>query len=182
MQAAPPSIAEDVSRELLGEGILWAGTPDRWAYARKRLNKALFAIPWTAFAIFWTWGATQEAASKGDGVQWLFLLWGSLFIVFGLGMLFSTLWAAWVAGRMYYVVTEKRAVIFEKSLKLKIQSFSPAAASVYERVSAGGPAGDIIFEQIHKKGAKGRPYVIDIGFLALPDCSGAEQALKRLQS
>jgi hypothetical protein len=180
MQSPPASIAEAVSRELLGEGVLWAASPDRWAYARKYWKTALFGIPFTAFAIFWTYGAASNIPAKsGQGFGLFFPLWGLMFVLFGLSMLLSPLWAAWTAGSVYYVVTERRAVIFEKKLKLNIQSFSRSSVAGYERVSSGGVGGSIIFQRIADRSGRGTR-VREIGFIGLPEYAGAEQALRRL--
>ena len=87
-------------------------------------------------------------ARGGQGFAVAFPLWGLMFVLFGLAMLLSPLWAAWTAGSVYYVVTERRAIIFEKRLKLNIQSFSRSSVAGYERVSSGGAGGSIIFQRI----------------------------------
>jgi hypothetical protein len=181
MQSPPPSIAEAVSRELQGERVLWAASPDRWAYASRYWKTALFGIPFASFAIFWTYQASHVPTAKGSpGFAVFFPLWGLMFVLFGLSMLLSPLLAAWSAGSVYYVVTERRAVIFEKKLKLKIQSFSRSAVSAYERVSSGGPGGNIIFQRIADRGGRGATRVKEIGFIGLPEYSEAEQALNKL--
>lgn len=181
MQSPPASIEAAVTHELLGENILWAGSPDRWAYANRYWKTALFGIPFASFAIFWTYQASHVPAVKGgQGFAVFFPLWGSMFVLFGLSMLLSPLWAAWTARSVYYVVTERRAVIFEKKLKLNIQSFSRSAVSGYERVSSGGPGGNIIFQRIADRSGRGATRVREIGFIGLPEYAGAEQALNKL--
>ncbi len=179
MQSPPTSIAEVVSRELLGERVLWAASPDRWAYASKYWKTALFGIPFAAFAIFWTYQASHIPAKGGRGLTVFFPLWGLMFVLFGLSMLLSPLWAAWTAGSVYYVVTERRAIIFEKKLKLSIQSFSRSSLTGYERVSSGGAGGSIIFQRIVDRSGRGTR-IKEIGFIGLPEYAGAEQALNKL--
>ena len=181
MQEPPASIAEAVSRELQAERVLWAASPDRWAYASKYWKTALFGIPFASFAIFWIYQATHVPAAKNaHGFAVFFPLWGLMFVLVGLSMLLSPLWAAWAAGSVYYVVTERRAIIFEKKFKLNIQSFSRAAVSGYERVSSGGPGGNIIFQRITDRSGRGATRVREIGFIGLPEYAGAEQALNKL--
>lgn len=180
MTSPPAALADAVSRELQGERVLWAGVPDRWAYASRYWKTALIGIPFAAFAMFWTYQAGHIPAKGGGlGFAVFFPLWGVMFIFFGLTMLLSPLWAAWMAGSVYYVVTERRAVIFEKNLKLKIQSFPRSSVSGYERVSSGGAGGSIIFQRVTERSVRGAR-VKEIGFLGLPEYAGAEQALNKL--
>src|ERR1700722_20373340 len=139
MDPAPPAISDAVSRELAGERVLWAAAPNRWAYANKYWKTALFGIPFAGFSIFWTYMATH--GSKGGAVVPLFFpLWGLMFVGIGLAMLASPLFAAFAARNVYYVVTERRAVIFEKPLRLSIRSFDRFSLGGFERVSGGGTA------------------------------------------
>ena len=117
MDLAPEEIADDVRRELGGERILWAASPDRWGYSRRYWTSVLMGIPFTAFAIFWTYQVVS-IPSKAGAVAVFFPLWGLMFVGIGLFMLLSPLFAAWRAKNVYYVVTERRAVIFEKFVKL----------------------------------------------------------------
>lgn len=181
MQPAPVSIADAVSRELMGERVLWAASPDRWAYASKYWKTALLGISFAAFSIFLTY-EPSSVPRKGDyEFTTLFPLWGLMFVALGLSMLLSPLWAAWTASDVYYVVTERRAIIFEKALKLKIHSFAPLAVAGYERISSGGPGGNIIFQRVSERSLR-RTRVKEIGFIGLPEYAGAEQALNQLVS
>lgn len=179
MQSIPASIAGAVTRELLGERVLWAASPDRWAYASKHWMKALARIPFVAFAAFWTYQVSHIPAKGGQEVVAFFPLWGVMFIVFGLSMLLSPLWSAWTAGNVYYVVTERRAIIFEKALRLSIRSFPRSSVEGYERVSNGGAGGSIIFQTVAVRSGKSAT-IKEIGFIGLPDYAPAEQALNKL--
>jgi hypothetical protein len=180
MTSPPDAIADAVSRELQGERVLWAGLPDRWAYASKYWKTALIGIPFAAFAIFWTYQASHIPAKGGSlAFAVFFPLWGVMFVFFGLSMIMSPLWAAWIAGSVYYVVTEHRAIIFEKNLRLKIHSFPRSSVSGYERVSRGGAGGSIIFQRVTERSGRGTR-VKEIGFIGLPEYAGAEQALNKL--
>lgn len=179
MPSAPASIANDVSRELSGEHVLWAASPDRWAHASRYWANALFGIPFAAFAIVWTWQAGHIPAKHDQGFDIFFPLWGLMFVVAGLSMLLSPLWAAWAAGSAYYVVTERRAVIFERKFRLSIRSFPRSAVAGYERVSRGGRGGNIVFQRILTSSGKSSK-VREIGFIGLPDFAAAERALDKL--
>lgn len=100
-------------------------------------------------------------------------------MIAGLSMLLSPLWAAWKAGNIYYVVTDRRAVIFEKGFKLTIRSFPKSSLAHYGRVSGGGTQGDIIFQRVETRSGK-TTQLKEIGFIGLRDYRGAEQALETL--
>jgi len=90
---APPAadpLMIALERELQpGERVLWSG---------KRLARVntggfaiwLFAVPWTAFALFWTVMAATGADALSDTVGpvgWAFALFGLPFVAVGLGTL-----------------------------------------------------------------------------------------------
>lgn len=182
VQKAPAALAEAVSRELVGERVLWAGSPDRWRYASKHWATAAFGVPFVAFAIFWTYQAAHVPA-KAEATRFsvFFPLWGLMFVGFGLSMLLSPLWAAWVARNVYYVVTDRRAIIFEKQLRLKVSSFARESVAGFERVSNGGASGNIIFQRLTTGSGRGAR-TKEIGFIGLPDFTGAEKALNELRA
>ena len=182
MQTPPPSIANAVSIELQDEQILWSGSPNRWAYARRHWQTALVGIPWTAVSVFTLHQSMHiQAGSKSTPTSFS-MLWDLMFLSIGLVMLLSPLWAAWRAGSVYYVITDKRAVTFEKPFKLEIRSYSPFVVAGFERASTTGQGGDIIFMRFTSRTSKGRTKVRKVGFLGLADCSGAEDAIRKLVS
>jgi hypothetical protein len=179
IQEAPHSISEAVARELQGEAILWASSPNRWAYSSKYWKTAAFGIPFFAFSIFWTYMALRIPAKAASPVAVFFPLWGLMFVFFGAAMLLAPLIGAWNAGNVYYVVTQRRAVIFEKAFQLKICSFTPTSIAGYERISSGGSGGSIIFERSVERRSRGSK-VTETGFIGLRDYAEAEQALNKL--
>ena len=181
MDPAPPAISDAVSRELSGEHVLWAASPNRWAYANKYWKTALFGIPFAAFAIFWTYMATHGVSKGHAAIPLFFPLWGLMFVGIGLAMLASPLFAAFAARNVYYVVTQRRAVIFEKPLRLSIRSFDGSSLGGFERVSGGGAAGSIIFQRNIERRGKGTR-ITEVGFIGLRDFAAAEQALRRMMA
>ena len=102
-------------RELLpGERLLWSGRsqPDKMKAA---FAIWFFAIPWTAFALFWEamafmpWMANTHTP---PGIQWsfgiVFPLFGLPFIAVGLGMLWMPFAARRKAARTIYGLTDRR--------------------------------------------------------------------------
>jgi hypothetical protein len=135
-------------------------------------------IPFTLFSIVWTGGAATTVSKNGKASPF-FVLWGLMFVGIGLSMLLSPLHAAWKAGRTYYVVTEKRAVIFERSWRLNIRSFEASAFAGFERNSRGGSAGDLIFQRNIERRGRGTS-VTEVGFIGLRDFAPAETALRTM--
>ena len=181
----PEAIAADVRRELAGEGLLWAGRPDPWDYARGTWSTAAFGIPFLAFAVFWTHQVARlpaKASGGGPGaIATFFPLWGLMFVGFGLAMLLTPFFTAWRARQVYYVVTTRRAIIFARPWRLRIRSFNPAGLAAFERISHGGARVSIVFQREIERRGRG-PRTREIGFIGLADFAGAEKALIRLTS
>lgn len=180
MESPPQFLSQAVERETSNAKILWSARPDRWGYARGRWKHALIGIPFTAFAVFWTWGASGGfSTSSGKSAPSLFILWGCMFIIVGLWILLSPFFTLWKAGRVFYVVTEQGALIFERTWSLKIQSFDASGFGGFERVSHGERGGDVLFQRtIEHRGNNTR--ITEVGFIGLRDYSEAEQALRSM--
>ena len=179
MKNPPPVLAAAVSRELGDASILWSDTPSAMAYARNRFPQALIGIPFTAFAIFWTWGASGGFSNKGKTPPTFFILWGCMFICIGLSILLSPLFAMWKSGRVFYAVTDERVVIFEKIWSVKIHSFDATSFGGFERISRGEKQGDIVFQRnIERRGKNTK--VSEVGFIGLQDFALAEEALRKM--
>lgn len=100
-----------------GEEVVWAGQPSPSRAFRSAMRVWLFAIPWTAFALFWmaaagamTWFGPDTGASR-EGIFGFFPLFGIPFVLVGLGMLASPYWAWRAAQKTVYVVTNRRALV-----------------------------------------------------------------------
>jgi hypothetical protein len=140
----------------------------------------LIGIPFTAFSVFWTWCAMGGfAGANGKSAPFFFVLWGCMFIGFGLSMLLSPVYGFWKAGRVFYVVTEHGAIIFEKGLLLKIQSFDASGFGGFERVSRGDGEGDILFQRTIERRGRGTA-TTEVGFIGLLDYAEAERALRSM--
>jgi len=181
MNNVPTCLRETVLREIGSETVLWADGPGEWAYARRHWKTSLIGIPFTAFAVFWTLSASGrlESFRSHRPAPPFFTLWGLMFVGFGLAMLLAPLLACFKAERVYYVLTDKRAVIFEKLFTTKIVSIHRDALPGFERVSYGDAQGDLVFRRtITGSGKRRREEVV--GFLGLATVREAEASLMRL--
>lgn len=180
MDSPPPILSKAVERETSGSKVLWSARPDSWSYARTRYKQALIGIPFTAFFVVWTLGACGGFSNtSGKSSPLLFFFAGCMFIFFGLSMLLSPLFALWKAGRVFYVVTERSAIIFEHVWSLKIHSFDASALHGFERVSRGNRDGHVIFQRTIERRSKSTR-VAEAGFFGLRDYAGAERALRSM--
>jgi hypothetical protein len=114
-----PSLELDaiLRRELLpGERLLWSAQPSLHKL-RTVFAIWLFAIPWTAFALFWEtiaflpWFASSHTP---DAMKWsfgiVFPLFGLPFIVVGFGMLWMPFATRRKAAQTIYGLTDRRVL------------------------------------------------------------------------
>ncbi len=101
----------------------------------------LFAIPWTAFALFWTAIAAWGTSAMGDGdiIGWAFPLFGTPFILIGLGMLATPFVPLFQRGRILFAVTAQRVLKLSLGRDLTVNSV-PASriGDIVRRESSDG--------------------------------------------
>ena len=135
----PDGLDLALQRELRrGERVLWRGRP----MARVRHNAFgiyLFAVPWTAFALFWTAMASGAAFSMTEqegGIgwaSWAFPLFGTPFIAVGLGMLATPFWPLWAAPKSMFAITDQRVIRLALGRSLKAESLPAGRIGHIER-------------------------------------------------
>lgn len=164
------------------ESPIWAGQPIPRRMALKALPAFLFAIPFTAFAIFWICGASGfKVPDFSEGGFSLFPLFGIPFLLVGLGMLSSPLWKMRSAKRTVYILTEKRAVIFSGGWKTDIRSFSPDQLQDITRKQHADGSGDVVFKrEISNFNHQNNMPVKEIGFLAIEQVKKVEDMIRAM--
>ena len=109
----PDSFEALLRQELApGERLLWHARAIPRA-KRGSLAIVLFAIPWTAFALFWTTMAftmTRMGGETDPFMTWVFPAFGLPFIAVGLFMFARPLLSRMAAGRTAYGVTDQRVI------------------------------------------------------------------------
>ncbi len=171
-----------VEKELeTGEKIVWIGMPVPKFFIPKATGTFIFGIPWTAFAIFWTvtasWGVFQ---SGNANIFWLFPLFGIPFIVVGIGMLLSPVFAYKKALKTVYVITDKRAITFDYIWSREIRSYPPnKLQEIYRKENSDG-TGDVIISCRNWKDSDGDRQSEELGFIHIEAPKNAEQMLKKL--
>lgn len=171
-----PELQSIIRQEIsANEKILWVGKPRPGALMYASLGLVLFAIPWTAFAIFWVCGASGFKWPTWQGPQSLFPLFGLPFILVGLGMLSSPYWIKRAADRSGYIITNARAVVFSwKLMSAEVSSYSANQLTKMQKKLKPDGSGDIIFdEQSQGSGRYKR-----IGFIGIDDVKQVEKILR----
>lgn len=178
----PDELRDMVERELReGEKLLWVGQPARGRFIVESLPAFLFAIPWTAFAVFWIIGAAGFSMPDfRDGFDF-FPLFGLPFVLVGLGMLSMPLWAMRRARRTVYAVTDRRAIVFDGGWWTTVASFTPEQLAPTHRRHTRGDRGDVIFGPQSPAAASvsSSPACVR-GFLGVPDVAQVERLLRRV--
>ena len=166
-----------------GEGVRWVEQPIPGKVARKALPTVLLALAWTAFSLFWIWGAWGATCNgKVTDEARLFPLFGIPFVLVGLGMLSSPLWVMRSAKRTVYLVSDRRALVIRGGWggNVTVRSFEPEKLADLRREQNADGSGDLVFGQDVRVGAKGREYTVDYGFLAVPNVREAEEYVRAL--
>ncbi|HEX5056540.1 MAG TPA: hypothetical protein VFX02_08590 [Gammaproteobacteria bacterium] len=164
-----------------GERIDWLGQPLPGRMAFAALPAVLFAIVWTAFSIFWVYGAGAKAWIEGGEFQ-VFPLFGVPFVLIGFTMLFSPFWIMRSARYSAYVLTDRRAVLFKAGLRssVNIRSFEPAQLANLQRNQRADGSGDLVFTQDVGRDSDGDRTYRNVGFMAIQDVKGVEERVREL--
>lgn len=179
----PRYLQEKIDQELeSGERIEWMDMPVPRFFSAASTGAFLFAIPWTAFAIFWTaaafWGVRQD--ESGSKWVYLFPLWGIPFILVGLGMLSSPLRHYRKALKTVYVITDRRAIICSGGRTITIRSYGPMDLTSLYRTEKRDGTGDVIFDRQTRIDSERKSRVEDLGFLCIQNPKEIEGMLKEL--
>ncbi len=163
------------------EQILWGGQPAPKRLAAKKLPLFFFAIPWTAFSLFWMYAASGFSVPfSGDGFS-LFSLFGIPFLLIGIAMLSTPLWAMRNAKRTVYILTNRRAVIFAGGFNTTISSYSPGQLYSTTRKQNPDGSGDILFNtEINSLVKNKNINTLDPGFYGIKNVKEVEKLIKKL--
>jgi hypothetical protein len=162
-----------------GEYLLWSARPDAARAARASMLILFFAVPWTAFSLFWmTMAALGVWQTDMGAVAWIFPLFGLPFVAVGLGMLSLPYFVYSRAKRTVYAITDRRAMIIVAGSTRSVESYGPADFGSLKRVERADGTGDLIFLTTEGRARRGSATKRDLGFLAIPDVGGVERIFK----
>ena len=158
-QDLSPELKSFAEREFLGERLVWADRPDRRIHALISAAIWLFAIPWTAFALFWMsvpvatlyqyYSGEAIGAPKGApvAIMWFMALWGLPFVAVGVGMLATPFKVLWKGRRTLYVLTNRRLAVLEGGKTIAITSIAPQEIMGLSRKEGPDGRGTLIVDQ-----------------------------------
>jgi hypothetical protein len=175
------SIEPELSR---GERILWVGKPSASREARKIGCPALIVgIPFTAFAVFWVVGASNITRNAPSGLgppgfSTVFPLFGLIFVGIGLYVLLSPFLTYAKSSATTYAITNERILIVESGSTRVVKSYTKRDLGQITRSELADGSGDLMFAQENQRGAKGRTYTRDIGFVGIGQVRAVEQLLR----
>ncbi|MGV8125176.1 MAG: hypothetical protein AB2L14_35970 [Candidatus Xenobiia bacterium LiM19] len=164
-----------------GERLLWLGRPNPIRAGLSTIGTFIFGIPWTAFALFWTYGAMGfniKNLSK-MGPMSLFPLFGIPFILIGIGMLLSPVLVYLENKRTLYIITDRRAAIIAIKItgSKTVQSYRADDIGSIERDEKADGSGDIFFVKDSDDGGKVRRPSRTVAFFGVPEVRQVEQAM-----
>lgn len=181
----PRRLRELVEDELEdGETVRWLDRPIPRYFTTESIGAFLFAIPWTAFAVFWMFGAAGfKIPDFRGGPESFFCLFGLPFVLIGLAMLSSPLWARRKLRRTVYVITDRRAILFVAD---DITSYEAAEIGKTRRTQKADGSGDVFFAYVPQADKDGKAKDEDDdesgedGFKNIRDVKTVERMLRDL--
>jgi hypothetical protein len=180
----PAKLRRRVDREIgAGEFIKWIEQPLPRFFTLQSLAYFFFAIPWTAFAIFWMYGAAGFKVPdlrEGIKLEYVFALWGVPFILVGLWMLTSPLREWLKAFRTVYLITDKRAISVESGWLTTIRNYTPTQLKDLYRKERGDGTGDVVITTRFRRGSEGSSWTEEIGFMNVRNPREVERLLQQL--
>lgn len=179
----PRHLQDLVERELEpGEEVVWSGMPKPRFFTPAATAAFLFAIPWTAFAVFWMYGASGFKRPDFSSPEAFFPLFGVPFVLVGLAMLSSPLWARRNSGKTVYVITSQRAITFVGGWGTTIRSYPPEKLQdTYRREGRDG-TGDVIIAHRAWRDSDGDRRSEQLGFLRVRNAKEVEKLLNELSA
>jgi len=174
LETVPENLHKALRRELEhGERVVWHAQPVPRLYVWKAKKLLWFAVPWLGISVAIGYAFIEKADPLGFGFM-------VVFAFIGLCLLLAPLTMFSEARRTLYVVTDRRAIIFQKSKKLKIRSVYPRQFREISKTLHANGSGDVLFAGIEEFGDANQRYIGLEGFEAVQDATDAERALRAL--
>ena len=142
-------LALALHRELAeGEQVVW----ESMKLARiepKGFAIYLFAIPWTAFALFWMGMAGLFTLGvDSDPFAWVFPLFGLPFVLIGLGMMMAPFLSFFQRGRVLFAVTDRRVLKLSLGGELTVVSVPASKITESVRNQSADVTGGLVYANI----------------------------------
>lgn len=174
----PEGLARLVEGELEpDERIVWQARPMRGRFALRIWPLVAFGAFWTAGCIYGLVSTLRMSSGAGGGPD-PFLLFEMPFLLIGIAMLCSPLWMLFKARRTAYVITERRAILFDGGLSTTIRTFDPPQLDNLEFRRRRDGTGDIILGRKTLRDVDGDVQSWPFGFFCIPDVKETEKLLR----
>ena len=186
----PPWLEAAVQRETAGEAIRWTGRPGAFRSFAWSSLIWLFAVPWTAFALFWEAGVVgglllgkgaQPLGSVGHTWGWVMGLFGLPFILVGLGMMLLPFGVLRSARRTVHVLTSKRLLTITEGRIKRVKSVFPDQIRSIERTERPDGSGNLRLILGYEKDSDGDTVTKTQDLFAIPDVRRVEGLLMELK-
>lgn len=164
-----------------GERLLWHSRALPRA-KRGSLAIVLFAIPWTAFSVFWTVMAFTMTRMGGETdvmMTWLFPAFGLPFITVGLFMFAKPFLSRMAAGRTVYAVTDQRVIQLMAGKGIFSESIPIAKIGTLTRHEKGDGSGTLQIRIVDSPVAEASKRMTGFELGVVPDVHRAEQAVRQ---
>jgi hypothetical protein len=190
--AVPASLKAFADREFAGEELLWAERPDNRIAVLLSFGVWIFALPWTAFSLFWisvpgaalyeAYAGVDIGAPKGapDIMMWAFALWGVPFVLIGFGMLLAPYFTWRKGGKTLFVLTGKRLTTLQDGSLVKVTSVYPQEISGLSRTEGPDGRGTLTVSLGYERDSEGGRMPKSAVFGVIRDVRGVEQMVRSL--
>ena len=158
-----------------GERALWVARP-RPRRQLRALAIWLFAVPWTAFSVFWI-AAAGFSHGAPDAGSLLFALFGLPFLLIGIGMLAAPFAAVAAARRTVYALTDRRIVRISWGRRTVTKSVLLTQIGPVTRSSGSDGYGDLTIETHTSSDGDGGRTTESFRVDGVPDVAGLERLL-----
>ena len=140
----------------------------------------------TLITTFAVWGPLNRVLEGQTGYDAFALIWTSILLAMSLWLLGMPLWAAIVAYRLIYTITDRRLLIIGAFPFKRLASYSPGEIGAIETSERPDGSGNIIFrndQQIVRNGMRlNVSFRVDYytGFFGVSDVRRVEDAVRDL--
>ncbi len=158
-----------------GERVLWMAKP-RPRRQLRSFGIYLFAIPWTAFSVFWI-GMAGFGHGTPDVASIFFTLFGLPFLLIGIGMLAAPFVAVATARRTVYALTDRRVLRIGWGRRTVTKSVLLSQVGPITRTSGADGYGDLKIETHTSSDGDGGRTTETFNLDGVPDVAGLERLL-----
>lgn len=159
------------SELVTGERLLWSARPNGIGLAPFAIW--LFAIPWTAFSLFWMAMAGLFTMGSGNGMFSFFPLFGLPFLAIGIYMLAQPFIVRGQHGRTLYAITDQRVIRLSTGRRYKIETIEAERIQGVEADEAADGSGTLKLTLANDGGGR----VQQLNLLGVPDVAKARRLI-----